>query len=683
MKTILNLIAFTLAALSLSSQIAVAPHTGNGTEENPYQICDLTHLFWIAADDDMVGNPDQNTRLSGHYIQLTNIDATETANWFDGKGWYPIGNDCIHFTGTYNGMDHSIDGLFINRPGQNHIGLFGYASEARIENLNLTNTNIAADYSIGALAGFISSGSLVSNCYVSGIITGISHNTGGLVGMQDESEIRACVNSAMVIASSSVGGLVGRSLNSILSDCGNHGNITGISGIAGGIAGDLGNTSVINSYNGGNITGQDHIGGISGWSFNNSIITECYNEGIIAGNDRVGGIAGINWGMSEISKSINTGDITGNDFIGGLVGWNYNNSSVYNSFSKGSVSGRFRVGGLAGLNWGNASISKTFSTGPVSGEHWIGGLVGKNHSMVEFSYWNTQKSNQAFSDGGEGKTTEEMIFPYADNIYTGWNFEEKWAADIYSELNEGYPFLQWQKFNVPNIAYDPFPECGSADIPLTIENFKWSYNLNPAYTIPAGFRIYMNTTGRFRPDDDYQWVIYSHDQVEYECALIFSELESGTTYYWKVIPTTSDPSEVKRSVIRSGITQTNNDNSDSQFPGDAADCPEWSFTTVITTGIDITEVLPATMLIGNYPNPFNQETTIHFSLAEFGYVKLEIFEITGKKIKTLISEYLIPGEFELKWDTTNNKGLKVNSGIYMYTLRTDNYQKSGRMLLLR
>ncbi len=86
----------------------------------------------------------------------------------------------------------------------------------------------------------------------------------------------------------------------------------------------------------------------------------------------------------------------------------------------------------------------------------------------------------------------------------------------------------------------------------------------------------------------------------------------------------------------------------------------------------------------NYPNPFNSSTTIGYSLARQSKVTLEIFNILGKKIKTLLSNQVYDsGRHKVSWDGSNNTGKSVSSGVYFYRIRTEKYVKSKKMALLR
>ncbi|MCK4654581.1 MAG: T9SS type A sorting domain-containing protein [Candidatus Cloacimonetes bacterium] len=90
-----------------------------------------------------------------------------------------------------------------------------------------------------------------------------------------------------------------------------------------------------------------------------------------------------------------------------------------------------------------------------------------------------------------------------------------------------------------------------------------------------------------------------------------------------------------------------------------------------------------TKLNQNYPNPFNPETTLSFSLFEKGYVSLEIFNIKGEKIRTLINEELLSGEYKIVWNGKDNLNQPVPSGVYLYQLKIGNKIYAKKMLLLK
>ncbi len=87
----------------------------------------------------------------------------------------------------------------------------------------------------------------------------------------------------------------------------------------------------------------------------------------------------------------------------------------------------------------------------------------------------------------------------------------------------------------------------------------------------------------------------------------------------------------------------------------------------------------------NYPNPFNPTTTIQFTIADRSLTntKLEIYNVLGQKVKTLVDEYRPQGTYTMIWDGRNDAGNLVASGVYFYVMRTRNFTQTKKMLLLK
>jgi hypothetical protein len=85
----------------------------------------------------------------------------------------------------------------------------------------------------------------------------------------------------------------------------------------------------------------------------------------------------------------------------------------------------------------------------------------------------------------------------------------------------------------------------------------------------------------------------------------------------------------------------------------------------------------------NYPNPFNPETRIDYSLLKALHVKLEIFNILGQKIKTIVDEDQTIGDKEVIWDGTNENGEQVASGVYFYRLQAKDFVQARKMVLMK
>ncbi len=80
----------------------------------------------------------------------------------------------------------------------------------------------------------------------------------------------------------------------------------------------------------------------------------------------------------------------------------------------------------------------------------------------------------------------------------------------------------------------------------------------------------------------------------------------------------------------------------------------------------------------NYPNPFNPVTTINYTLPVNSHVKLTVFDITGREIKTLVNQHQINGKHTVLFDASD-----LASGIYIYKLQAGSFAQSRKVILLR
>lgn len=523
---------------SLSMMLFAQFGGGNGTEHNPWQVETPQHL-------DNVRNYLGAANANRHFIQTANIDL-DVAPFNEGSGWLPIGFDEENsFRGVYNGDGYTISNLIINRPNAQRVGLFGCTYGARILNVTLANIEIRGRQNVGGLVGENTNRSTISNSRVSGFIIGSDSNLGLLVGNNSEGSI---------------------------SNCSTSGSITG---------GDFGSNAV---------------GGLVGMNSNNSNISNSFSTANVRGglyNNDYGGLVGLNQIHSSIRRCYATGAVSvqGDTFhSGGLVGRNMSSAVIDNCYSTGNVDAARDAGGFAGQNH-QSRITNSFSTGLVNGGQAganIGGFTGMVNILGDYAdignYWNTQTTGQENSAGeAQGRTTAQMTYPYDEQTFINWNFEDIWNADTNGNINNGYPYLVWQLRPNPTIASNPIPEDQASNISINLERLSWSYIENAQFANPVGFRVYFNTTGQFHPEDDFHWEPYIEEQVQYNASEpLPEELSLGTTYYWKVVPTTIDPNErstnSRERRAGSGLSRASGTDQ-GVCRGDAENCPVWRFTT--------------------------------------------------------------------------------------------------------
>lgn len=175
--------------------------SGSGTSADPYEVSTLVQLQAMGKEE----------FLDRHFVQVNDIDASDTNHWNDGAGFEPIGESSFsdRFTGSFDGGDFVISDLTIDRPDESDVGLFGYARGGSIRNVGLVDAEITGDSHVGSVAGR-NFGELRES-FATGHITG-DRVVGGLVGY-NAGEIFDSYAIATVEASTSgighAGGLVG------------------------------------------------------------------------------------------------------------------------------------------------------------------------------------------------------------------------------------------------------------------------------------------------------------------------------------------------------------------------------------------------------------------------------------------------------------------------------------------
>ncbi|MEG1857069.1 MAG: GLUG motif-containing protein, partial [Acinetobacter sp.] len=207
-----------------------------------------------------------------------------TVNWNSGAGFNPIGNPSATFKGVFDGLNHTVNDLNINRPSTDYVGLFSYLQNAKVQNLGLVAGSIKGQNAVGAVAGWNTNGSIVDRVYSTVQVEGLLEDVGGLVGRNISGAIikNSYSNGSVKGKGSSgglgTGGLVGANYaDSIIENSYATGSVTGISGAAiGGLVGD--NAGIIrNSYASGNVIGTAG-GGLIGFSLGGQISNSFWNS---------------------------------------------------------------------------------------------------------------------------------------------------------------------------------------------------------------------------------------------------------------------------------------------------------------------------------------------------------------------------------------------------------------------
>ncbi|MDP8220270.1 MAG: T9SS type A sorting domain-containing protein, partial [Candidatus Stygibacter frigidus] len=98
---------------------------------------------------------------------------------------------------------------------------------------------------------------------------------------------------------------------------------------------------------------------------------------------------------------------------------------------------------------------------------------------------------------------------------------------------------------------------------------------------------------------------------------------------------------------------------------------------------DNNELPVVTALTGNYPNPFNPETTIKMALKTNGLVRIDIYNVRGQMVRTLVNEYMDAGNHDIIWNGVDDHGQKLGSGVYFYNMKFGKYTSTKKMILMK
>ena len=96
------------------------------------------------------------------------------------------------------------------------------------------------------------------------------------------------------------------------------------------------------------------------------------------------------------------------------------------------------------------------------------------------------------------------------------------------------------------------------------------------------------------------------------------------------------------------------------------------------------EVLPTVFALHqNYPNPFNPVTTLRYDLPEDAMVSITIYDVMGRRVKSLVNTTQVAGYRSVRWDATNSFGEPVSAGMYIYMIQAGQFTKTKKMVLLK
>lgn len=233
----------------------------------------------------------------------------------------------------------------------------------------------------------------------------------------------------------------------------------------------------------------------------------------------------------------------------------------------------------------------------------------------------------------------------------------------------------WTSLTPSNITAQQYQDTGFAALPAG--TYKWAVKAvytNDVYSLAA----FSNAISTGTPPGTLTGFVRNQQNQPVGLAVITAGFYTATTNasgtYTMQLPmgvynvtctaTGYEPMTMNNIMVNTGQTTTCN------------------FLNLITPVEDVIQIT-ATALLGNYPNPFNPQTVIHYEVKDIQPVRIEIYNVKGQFIRTLVSETKATGHYTAVWDGSDNHGKAVTSGVYHYRMQAGSYQANRRMLLLK
>lgn len=221
-----------------------------------------------------------------------------------------------------------------------------------------------------------------------------------------------------------------------------------------------------------------------------------------------------------------------------------------------------------GSQWADYDYMRVFLVDtdviPQAGTQLFTGQIGETYNMEE--EWQRERLELANDDyAGE---VRRLIFTWRNDSSVGTQppvaIDKISVAELDADPN-------------PTIAVNPAPADSATGVPVSLENLEWRYISDDDYTDPVGFRVYITSDDDF--GEQYDWVDFQEQETDYHLDVPV-ELEHETTYFWKVVPTTTYGGDGRSSATGSRRrSDTSLQRTNLTFRGDAENVPVWRFTT--------------------------------------------------------------------------------------------------------
>jgi uncharacterized delta-60 repeat protein len=291
----------------------------------------------------------------------------------------------------------------------------------------------------------------------------------------------------------------------------------------------------------------------------------------------------------------------------------------------------------------------------VTGSSWISGTKD-DYATIKYNTLGIEQWVARYNGPGNlDDNVNALTVDDAGNVYvTGWSYGSETDRDYATIKYDALGIEQWvARYNGPGNATDVAVDLAVDAVGnvYVTGGINWGSGTDYDYVT-----IKYDTSGVWQWGALFEGPGYSNDIVldlsidgtDNLYVTGYSEYNSGLSYHWRNY-TTIKYSEIATQVV-----------------------------------IDDPKLLPKDFNLGqNYPNPFNPTTAIQYSLPKTEYVTISVYNSLGQLVRTLLNEQKSAGEYNLIWDGTNQSGMKVSSGLYLYSLKAGEFRSVKKMLLIK
>ena len=337
-------------------------------------------------------------------------------------------------------------------------------------------------------------------------------------------------------------------------------------------------------------------------------------------------------------------------------------------------------------------IITNINTTQFTDHTWQNAQFGNYRYLIEAVYNNNNLSDIAYSNYNVKTSTE--------TIYLG---DPNTPIDYYSSpfnylFNTGLSqtiYLEDEIGVKGNIAHIGYEFNGDGRVPSTIPHKIWmattdknEFNSNSDWIPFSNFILVWEGTLPVTTLGYFTITIDLHEQFNYGAGnlVIMTQRMNIPPSFWtyNLWRHTETPNQNRTLYIHGSDEPHDPANlGEGEAPLDRFPNTYLSFSKITSINDNNDSIIVNNKLMQNYPNPFNPTTSIYFDLNKDNLVRIDIYNIRGQKVKTLINELLQKGRYNVIWNGDDENGNNVASGVYFYQMRTDEFVETRRMLLMK